>query len=214
MRIFAVVALVLSGALEIPLAATADSAGVPAGVKIPVELTQQITSLTTHVGETFTFKTTKAETLGALHVPAGTPGHGRVAVVTVAHDKVHGSLALQADSLDLADGGTVWVNVDAARPIRAHLSDKHTRWRIVPLPIGILPISSTSRSGNMVLESGTPFTVITIVPRQSPAPLLTAPPTPTPAPSLAPSSVPSPVPSSGPSPVPSSVASPGATRSP
>lgn len=57
--------------------ARAQSLTVPLDVRIPAELTAQITSLTAKVGDTFAFRTTKDEKLGDLDVPAGTLGHGR-----------------------------------------------------------------------------------------------------------------------------------------
>jgi hypothetical protein len=173
-------------ALLVGSAAADNAPGIPPDVRIPVELTAQITSQTAHVGDTFTFKTTKDETLGTLAVPAGTPGTGRLAIVQAAHDKQNGSLALQADSLQLATGALVWVNIDPSRPPTGHLSDKHTRYYLLPLPIGIVPGTFQSVSGNMVLDPGTAFRVVTIAPRTAPAPLLTAPPTPLPSASPAP----------------------------
>jgi len=175
------------------LPAHVSALAVPAEARIPVELTQQVTSLTGHVGDVFTFKTVKAQTLGATLVPAGTPGHGRIAVVTPAHATEHGTMSLQADSLDLPDGNTISVNVDTKAPIRGHLSDKHTHFVVVPLLIGIVPIVRTTRSGNLVLDPGTRFSVVTTTPRTVVAPLLTAPPTAMPAPSA--KAVPSAVPS-------------------
>lgn len=154
--------------------ARAQSLTVPLNVRIPAELTAQITSLTAKVGDTFAFRTTKDEKLGDLDVPAGTLGHGRVAVVSPAHDRQNGTMALQADSIDLSDGRTIWVNVDNAKPMRGHLSNRHTHFAIVPLPIGVVPITRTSLDGNMVLEPGTSFTVVTIAPRPAAAPLMSA----------------------------------------
>lgn len=162
------------------VAVAAPTPLVPTDVRIPVALTERVTSLTARVGDTFAFKTTKDERLGELTVPAGTPGHGRVAVVVAAHDRENGTLSLQADSIDLPTGPTVWVNIDTAKSIRGHLANRHSHLTIVPLPIGIVPISRTRVDGNLILEPGTPFTVMTIAPRSSPAPLLTAQPAPAP----------------------------------
>ncbi len=147
---------------------------VPVAVKIPVALTATLTSQSVHVGDTFAFKTTKSEDLGGLMVPSGTAGHGRIALASPAHDKVQGSLALQADSIDLPDGRTISVNVDAARPPRGHLANKHTRFFVLPIPtIGIFPALIRSQSGNLVLDAGTGFGVVTVAPRGMPAPLYT-----------------------------------------
>ncbi len=158
-----------------PVAATSPP---PTNVRIAVELTDRLTSLTAHVGDTFAFKTARDVRLGDLAIPAGSAGHGRIAVVTPAHDRVNGTMALQADSIDLPGGTTVWVNVDPANAIRGHYSDRHTRIAIVPLLVGIVPTARTRVDGNLILEPGTPFTVVTIAPRSSPAPLVTATPEP------------------------------------
>jgi hypothetical protein len=162
------------------LAATAASLHVPLDSRIPVALTQKLSSSTAHVGDSFTFATTKAITLGTLTLPKGTPGHGRLADVRPAQGKSNGVLALQVDSLDLPDGNTVWVNIDPSKPPRGHYADKRNRAVFLPLPILIGGSVTTATAGNMILEPGTPFTVVTILPRSIPAPLLTATPAPPP----------------------------------
>ncbi len=143
---------------------------VPVGVEIPVELVTQINSATFQVGDSFEFKTTKDMKLGDIDVPQGTGGHGRVASVERATDKQNGSVAIQADSLDLSDGSPIWVNIDPKAPVQGHYADKHTRFLVVAI--------STDFSGNMVLEAGTPFKVVTTTLRAGPAPLITSSPEP------------------------------------
>lgn len=155
-------------------------ATVPVGVEIPVELTQRLSSLAEHAGDTFTFKTRKDESLGTTLVPAGTSGHGRIAVASAAHGRVSGTMSLQADSIDLPDGRTISVDIDNARPIRGHLSDTHKHFSVFPILIGIVSISRTSRDGNLVLDPGAPFDVITTRPRTLSVPPLTAAPSPQP----------------------------------
>jgi hypothetical protein len=162
------------------VASFAAAVTVPAGSSIPVALTAPVTSQNAHVGDPFTFETTQDVKLGALDVPKGTPGHGRLAVVVPAQGKDRGQLALQADSLDLPDGDTVWVNIDTSKPPKGHLADKHTKPIFLPLPIGLGGGYTTTTSGNMILDKGTTFAVLTIAPRAAPAPLLTATPTPEP----------------------------------
>jgi hypothetical protein len=166
--------------------ALAASLTVPLAAPVPVALTQKLNSETAHVGDPFTFATTKAVTLGTLSLPKGTPGHGRLAAVRAAAGKKNGQLSLQADSLDLPDGDTIWVNVDPTKPLRGRLSDKRTRPILLPLPIGLGAGYTTGASGNMILDAGTAFTVVTIAPRSSPAPLLTPAPSAAPAPAAAP----------------------------
>ncbi|MDQ2858278.1 MAG: hypothetical protein M3R53_06460 [Candidatus Eremiobacteraeota bacterium] len=192
---FSALALTLGCASAIAVAALIARADepaaltVPVAVRIPVALTTTLTSQTARVGDTFAFKTTKSENLGGLVVPSGTAGHGRIALASPAHDKAQGSLALQADSIDLPDGRTVSVNVDVARPPRGHLANKHTRFFVVPLPtIGIFPALIQSQSGNLVLDAGTGFGVVTVAPRSVPAPLYTV------APRMSPSATAGPTP--------------------
>jgi hypothetical protein len=157
----------------------------PAGVTIDVALSVPVTSETAKVGDTFSFNTTKTVKLGDIDVPAGTPGHGRLAVVVPAAGDQNGALSLQADSIDPPAGPTIWVNVDLAVTPRGHYSKQTKRLYVLPLPIGILPVVTNRSQGNLVLDIGTAFRVITIAPRRAPAPLLTAVP-PTPAPTSTP----------------------------
>ena len=177
---------VASRPVATPVPAGFNAVEVPVNVKIPTELAQQLSSLTAHVGDTFTFRTLKDATLGTVVVPAGTPGHGRVAIASPAHDRAQAEMALQADSLDLPDGRTISVNIDTSKPIRGYLSDKHTHFTVLPIPIGVIPIVRSSRSGNLVLDPGATFAVITTMPRTVPAPLLTATPKVTPTPKATP----------------------------
>ena len=154
------------------------SIAVPAGARVAVRLTQTLSSQREHVGGTFGFVTTRDETLGATRLSAGTPGHGRIAIVSAAHDHVPGALSLQADSLDLPDGRTIAVNVDPTRPLRGRFADVKTHVALLPILFGIV---RTTRSGDLVLDAGTRFDVITTTPRSVPTPLLTATPTPLPA---------------------------------
>ncbi|GAC1444585.1 MAG: hypothetical protein NVS3B17_14190 [Vulcanimicrobiaceae bacterium] len=162
-------------------AATTSAVRVPEGVRISAALARPLSTLATSVGDTFAFTTTKDATLGGVSVPAGTPGHGRVAVATRARDRVPAAMALQADSIDLPDGRVVSVNIDTARPIRGHLATTSTRVRIIPIIIGVVPVLRTSRSGDLVIDAGTRFDVVTVAPRTVPAALATSPATAAPA---------------------------------
>jgi hypothetical protein len=162
-----------------------------AGTSIDVALTAAITSETAQVGDTFAFKTSQDVKLGDVDVPAGTPGHGRLAVVVAAQGSQNGQLSLQADSIDLPAGPTVWVNIDTSVSPRGHYSQKGTRVIIIPLPVGVVPVFTSKVSGNLILDAGTAFRVVTIPPRKAPAPLLTAPPSAAPA---MPAQMPAPVP--------------------
>jgi hypothetical protein len=144
-------------------AATYVTYAPPAGLAVSVELVTPLDSATCNVGERFEFATTKDVTLGTLEVPKGTHGHGRVAGVKRADAKHDGSIAIQVDSLDLANGMTVWVDMDPKAHVGGQLADKHTRLQILQV--------ATTYSGDMVLTPGTTFDVLTIPPRHHPAEL-------------------------------------------
>jgi hypothetical protein len=212
-RLFnAVFALVLTGAALVAVrSADAASVTVPTNQFIRVALTQTLTSATAHVGDTFGFATTKDEMLGTLAVPKGTLGHGRLAIVRPAAGREPGVLALQADSIDLPDGDTVWVNIDPNGGPHGRLSDRHVRPGVSPIGLGYV----TSTSGDMVLDAGATFDVMTIPPRTVPAPLWTATPSATIAPRVvAPVAMPIPTPTPPPTPSPTPTATPTLSPTP
>lgn len=175
---YAAFAAVLTAGVTAAALAQAPAPAIPVGIKVPVVLVGTYTSETAHVGDIFNFKTSKDEKLGDVDVPAGTPGHGRLAVVQKAEGKQHGNLSLQADSIDMPDGRTIWVNIDTQKPPTGRLSKRHTTPVVLPFVGAVVQTTS----GDLVLDSGIPFDVVTILPRRAPAPLLTAPPTPEPTP--------------------------------
>ena len=212
-RLFsAVFALVVAGAgLAAVRSAYAASVTVPTNQFVRVALTQPLTSATAHVGDTFGFVTTKDEMLGTLAVPKGTPGHGRLAIVRPAAGREPGVLALQADSIDLPDGDTVWVNIDPKGGPHGRLADQHVRPGLSPIGLGYV----TSSSGDMVLDAGATFDVMTIPPRTVPAPLWTAtPPPPMSMPVPMPIGTPTPPPPPPPTPTPTPTLSPTPTPAP
>ena len=156
---------------------------VPAGINIPVLLVTEINSATFDVGDRFEFKTAKDEKLGAIVVPKGTLGHGRVSSIVRADKDHNGSVGVQTDSIDLADGTPLWVDIDPKVAVSGHLADKHTRF--YGLAIG------TDYSGNMILDPNSPFTVTTITRRAVPAPIVTPTPSASPSPSAMMSAAPS-----------------------
>jgi hypothetical protein len=208
-RLFsAVFGVVLVGAgIAAARSAYAASITVPTNQFVRVSLTQTLTSATAHVGDTFGFATTKDEMLGTLAVPKGTLGHGRLAIVRPAVGREPGLLALQADSIDLPDGDTVWVNIDPNGGPHGHLADQHVRPGLSPIGLGYV----TSTSGDMVLDAGATFDVMTIPPRTVPAPLWTATPPPT---MPMPIGTPTPPPPAPPSPTPTPTFSPTPTPEP
>jgi hypothetical protein len=155
----------------------------PAGIKISVALAAPIDSQGAHVGDSFAFKTTRDVKLGDLDVPANSPGQGRLAIVVAAQGNQNGQISLQADRIDPPGGPTIWVNIDTSANLTGHYAKKNTKLLVIPLPIGIVPIVTNKTSGDLILDAGTVFGVVTVPPRDAPAPLLTAPPSPAPAPS-------------------------------
>ncbi len=196
--------------------ASSASLTVPLSQSIPCALSETLTSQSAHVGDPFTFVTTKAVTLGTLTLPQGTPGHGRLAIVQPAEGKKNGVIALETDSIDLPDGDTIWVNIDPYKPPKGRLADKHTKPVFLPLPIGFGGGYRTTSSGNMILDKGVTFSVYTIPPRSAPAPLLTATPTPIPTPLPTPKSraKPTPIATFAPTPVPTPTLPPAPLATP
>jgi hypothetical protein len=148
---------------------------VPLGVKIPVELVTEINSATFDIGDRFEFKTAQDEKLGDVVVPKGTLGHGRVSNLVRADKDHNGSVGFQTDSIDLPGGTPIWVNIDPSVAVHGHLADKRTHFYGIAI--------GTDYSGNMILDPGSPFMVVTIARRAQPAPLVTPSPSPAPSPS-------------------------------
>ncbi len=202
-----------------PAAVASPAVPYPAGVKIDVTLSQSLNSGTAKVGDVFAFATKSDRKLGTLDVPAGTPGHGRIAVVVPARSNVNGQLSLQVDALEPRGGPTIWVNVDPTVIPRGHYALTKSNNFIVPLPVGVIPVHLQHSHGDLVLDAGSAFRVVTIPPRAAPAPLLTAPPTATPVPPTPaatptpPPRMPPPRPTPTPAPLPPSPA-PTATATP
>lgn len=156
----------------LPLGArAADVPNVPLNVTIPTTLSATVTSQTAHRGDPFTFVTTKDENLGGVDVPKGTPGVGRIADVTKARKGHNGSVSLQADMLQLSGGRTVWVNI-APSALRGHYANRHIFPYILPIPPLIFPGAVFTRTGDLILDKGTAFAVVTITPRHQLAPLV------------------------------------------
>ena len=215
-------AVSLAFAALMPAAHAADVPNVPLGVTIPTALSATVSSATAHRGDPFTFVTTQDENLGGVSVPKGTRGVGRIADVSKAHKGHNGSVSLQADMLQLSGGRTVWVNI-ASGALRGHYANKHVIPYILPIPPLIFPGVVFTRTGDLILDAGAKFAVVTTAPRHALAPLVggAAPAGPA-SPSAAgparravsPYPTTSPVPSLVPSPAASTSAPPGPSASP
>ena len=158
-------------------AAALPAASVPTGVKIAASLGETLTSGTAKVGDTFSFATVGLQKIGDVVLPAGSRGTGRVAAVTPGRKGHDGSLALLADAIATPDGHAIWVNMDT-KPIRGHYANRHVIPYVLPIVPVIVPGALVTHTGDLVIDSGTRLTLVTIPPRSAPAPI---PPTPVPA---------------------------------
>jgi len=144
---------------------------VPQGVSIPVVLTTELTSSAAVPGERFEFRTTAPVTLGSIVVPSRTPGAGRVASVERARRGHNGSLTLQTDELDLADGRRISVDVDR-RGLSGHYATRHVFPFVVPVLPFVAPAALSTRIGDLILDPGADFRVVTVRPRFTEPPLV------------------------------------------
>ncbi len=143
----------------------------PTGIRIPVTLSETLTSGTARVGQTFRFTTDRTQTLGGLAVPGGTGGTGRVAAVSRASKGHNGSLLLQADALHPAgDARPVWVDM-GGKPLAAHYAKKHVFPAVIPVPPFFIPTAYVDQTGDLIIDAGTHFSVTTSVARPGLSPL-------------------------------------------
>lgn len=164
-------------------------AAIPTGVRIPVTLAETLTSGTARVGQTFSFTTDRAETLGTLAVPRGTTGTGRIAAVSRAVKGHNGSLLLQADALHSAsDTAPIWVDM-GGKPLSAHYAKKHVFPAIIPVPPFFIPTAYVDHTGDLIIDAGTHFSVTTSLSRPALSPLYN---NATPDPALTPAASPGP----------------------
>jgi hypothetical protein len=111
--------------------------------RIEVKLDDRLSSQESKVGDVFHFELTGSVFLGGMAVGAETRGHGVVTAVQPGAGPQHGSLTVEARSIDLPDG-------------------EH-------FPVGLAPGSLDKRLTNVVYEKGTKFFVIS-PPPQTPEP--------------------------------------------
>ena len=131
-------------------------------VLIPAVLIGAISAANAHVGDQFHFRTTAAVTVGALTIPAGTPGTGVIAAAQPGGRGVKTStLDLEPRSLQLLDGTVI--EVSAAPESKATL-DQTRHASGVPVPFfvgGVLLLGGIGhQSRNVTLADGTPFYVV------------------------------------------------------
>ena len=132
---------------------------VPLGVRVEVKLDRRISTQDDRTGERFNFETTRAFTLGDLVVPRGTHGWGQIELAEPRAGKDHGGrLSLSVHSLDLSGGRSIAVALPPLQSDPGSEPDRTTR--IVPV-FGAIVVLEADPSGNVVLEKGETFVVIT-----------------------------------------------------
>jgi hypothetical protein len=125
-----------------------------------VHLTERISSQDAHAGDTFGFDTNSSAEVGGLFLAANTHGHGIVVFARSAKGPAPGRLELEARTIDLPNGKTLDVGLDAGQLDRSISGDVRrypgsSNVGGVPFDIG------GSRSTNVVYEKGTTFIVVT-----------------------------------------------------
>ncbi len=141
MRLLLAALICMASALALPGAATAvEGSFEDVSTRIAVKLDDRLSSQDTKKGDVFHFELTGSVILNGVAVGAGTLGHGVVSDVESGAGPKHGSLTLEARSIDLPDG-------------------RH-------FPVGLAPGSLDTR---LTYEKGTAFFVIS-PPPQTPEP--------------------------------------------
>jgi hypothetical protein len=153
----------VGAALAVGYGARADTVVVPIGIEVPARLTERLSSQDAQKGQVFHFETAAGASIGDIDVPERTSGHGTVTEAEPAHGARPGKLTLHFVSIDLPGGRSIPV---APAPDASPLPEQGKRTTtIVPIPIGpVLVFGGGGRSTNVVLDRGTPFTVMTVTP--------------------------------------------------
>jgi hypothetical protein len=145
----ALLAIVL--AIEGPYVATV--------VRIPVHLTQRLSSQDAKTGDTFGFDTSSSSEVDGQFLPAESHGRGVVVFAKPARGPQPGVLTLEVRTLDLPDGKKLAVGLDPGQ------LDRHITGDVRQYPGGSaagVPFSiGGSRETNVVYEKGTEFTIRT-----------------------------------------------------
>ncbi|MDQ2909165.1 MAG: hypothetical protein M3R44_07435 [Candidatus Eremiobacteraeota bacterium] len=159
------VALCAQGALAV---ATNVPARVP-GVRIPVRLTERLSSQEATAGQHFAYETTAEVTVGGADVPSGTPGDGVVVVAQSGRGRNPGKMQLAVIALHPRGGKAIAVGL---APSEAGTKNAYDRPRspafAVPTVVGTLVLGGIVHDTNVVYEKGTAFTVIAPPPATPP----------------------------------------------
>ncbi|HEY8312900.1 MAG TPA: hypothetical protein VIG51_01895 [Candidatus Baltobacteraceae bacterium] len=144
--------------------AGAQTVAVPAGVLVPVALTQSVSSQSAKAGDPFSFKTTAGVRAGDVVIPSGSMGRGIIAQAKGSNGTTKGGvLQLQPETIELPAGGTVAV---AIAPKDSRKASKRSLLHIFPFPLpigGILFIGAVGNPArNVKMDAGTAFDVVTV----------------------------------------------------
>lgn len=139
--------------------------------RIAVRLTERLSSQEARVGETFGFETTSSIAVEGHFVAAGSHGRGVVIAARSARGEHPGELRLAARTLDLPDGRSLAVGLEAGQLVRT--LDERSLHVSVPA-VGTTIALGRDRSTNVVFERGTPFVVVAPPPEPEPAASATA----------------------------------------
>jgi len=149
-------------ALGAPAAAIDNSFEMgPGGVRVPVRLTERLSSQDAQAGQRFAFETTAPVTIDGAQVAVGTPGVGLVLYVRSGRGPQPGEMRLSARALHLTDGKTIAVGLEPQEAATARASDTaHASGLSFPTPVGTLVFGGIARGNNVVYERGTRFTLL------------------------------------------------------
>jgi hypothetical protein len=160
-------ALVAAPARSAPRALALEGSYERVVTRIPVKLSQRISSQDARAGDTFAFETTASVLVDARFLPAGTHGHGIVVAAKAARGPQPGALTLEARSLDPAGGPSIPVGLAPGELARRIAGDV----RSFGVPVGPVPVRvGGDRETNVVYDAGTSFVVIA-PPPPTPEPL-------------------------------------------
>ncbi len=124
---------------------------------IAVKLDDRLSSQDEKAGDSFSFELTGSVILDGVAVGAGTKGRGIVLAAEPGAGPHHGSLTVQAQTIDLPDGRHVPVALGPGSLDRGPGRD--TRGFVLPVGTTSVYVGS-NRDNNVVYEKGTRFTVV------------------------------------------------------
>lgn len=125
--------------------------------RIPVKLTERLSSQDLKTGDTFGFDTTSSSLVDGAFLPARTHGHGVVLAVRSGHGPQPGVLKLAARNLDAPSGDTIPVALEVgalAQELKGDYRDAPGGGGVGAVRLGAL------RTTNIVYEKGTSFFVV------------------------------------------------------